>query len=108
MTTLAPHSRAERTLLKAAKDFVSADMQVQLARKQWRELHYLHPARDRVCCLRYPNTRRKWCEVCKRIVAEAVNYPDALWDRRAAKVRMKRAYRKLEENEGQSEHSEGR
>jgi hypothetical protein len=97
MTTLAPHSRAERTLLKAAKDFVFADLQVQLARKQWRELHYLHSAQDSACCLRYPNTRRKWCEDCKRIVAEAVNYPDALWDRRAAKVRMKRAYRKLED-----------
>ncbi|MGB7331181.1 MAG: hypothetical protein WBD25_07335 [Terriglobales bacterium] len=98
------YARTEQTFLRAAKDFITADLDVQLARSQWREIHDLH-GYGGVCCLPWEDAdneikrpslpRRKWCAHCKRITAQAVSYPDALWKRRAAKVRMKRAYKKL-------------
>jgi len=97
-------TRTEQTLLNAAMDFVAADLQVQLARSQRRELQCLHPD-GLICCLWwrdsrtgeecYGRPRRKWCKDCKRISAGAVPYNDALDARRASKVRMKRAYKKL-------------
>ncbi|MFY9583901.1 MAG: hypothetical protein WAR21_05350 [Candidatus Acidiferrales bacterium] len=98
-------NRTEQTMLRAAMDFCHADADVQRAKNQWRELYNFHDPEIGVCCLPIKNqfgkiTRRelprsKWCEHCKRIVAEAVDYHYALWERRAAKVRMKRAYKKL-------------
>lgn len=98
------HARTEQTFLRAAKDFIAADLNVQLARNQWRELRNLHGYAG-ICCVPWEDAyndikrpalpRRKWCDDCKRIVAQAVNYQDALWSCRAAKVRMKRAYKKL-------------
>jgi hypothetical protein len=99
-------ARTERTLLRAAKDFCAADLNVQLGRNQMRELRRLH-SYDSPCCLpvlgefvgdplvREALPKSKWCSHCDRIAAEAVNYPYALFARRSAKVRMKRAFKKL-------------
>lgn len=97
--------RVRDRLLKAATDFCKADAQVQLARSQWREINTLH-GYEGVCCLswddeeagvnRGPLPRSKWCENCIRIMADAVDYQDALWKRRSAKTRMLKAHRDLE------------
>lgn len=101
-------ARSERTLLRAARDFCASDADVQKARGQWRELHSLHDPHDGVCCLPANGPRDEgfakrpalppsnWCDDCKRIVSEAVDYQYALWSRRQAKVRMIRAHKKLQ------------
>jgi hypothetical protein len=111
-------TRTERTLLRAACDFCAADADVQKARSQWRELHSLHDPYEGVCCLpvgspraegfvdRPALPRSKWCEDCKRIVSEAVDYEYALWRRRQAKTRMIRAYKKLSQDDRPKRNSE--
>jgi len=39
-----------------------------------------------------PLPRSKWCESCARFEDGSVDYYNALWKRRTAKARMKRAY----------------
>lgn len=97
--------RLERRLLRAASDFCAADEQVKLARRQWREIHDLHDPYDGVYCLPWETEngnrsdelpRSEWCEHCIRIIGEAVDYQYALWKRRSAKTRMKRANKEIE------------
>ncbi len=91
-------------MLRAAMDFCRADEDVQRRTILFRELRYQHSG-DEVCYLpikdnlgnvvRKARPQSKWCEHCKRLPWESVDYTDAKWERRAAKTRMKRAYKKL-------------
>jgi hypothetical protein len=99
--------RIRETLLNNAIGFCRADKEVQLARRQWSEIHSLHDPYAGVCCLPWGDPsdendpgrealpKKEWCEHCKRIMLEAIDYDSALWKRRAAKTGMKRAYKRL-------------
>ncbi|WP_319525757.1 hypothetical protein [uncultured Desulfosarcina sp.] len=92
--------RTEKTFLRAARDFCSADADVQLSKRQWSELHQVHDLRDGVCCLEWRDDepvipRSEWCEACLKYEKERVDYHYALLRRRSAKARMKRAYKIL-------------
>jgi hypothetical protein len=98
--------RLQKMLLNNALRFCRAEVKVQLARRQWKELHDLHDPESRICCLssvspmdeqdgREALPKSQWCEHCQRITSEAISYYDALWERRAAKVGMRRAYKLL-------------
>jgi hypothetical protein len=99
--------RVRKTLLNNAIRFCRADAEIQLARRQWSEIHSLHDPYTGVCCLPWGDPsdennpdrealpKDEWCEHCKRIMLEAVDYDAALWNRRAAKTGMKRAYERL-------------
>src|ERR1700722_3981871 len=105
MEKLLEAERLQKTLLNNALRFCQADAYVQLARRQWKELHEL-PPEHRVCCLpignrseaafREASPKKKWCKHCRRIASGAINYYDALWERRAAKIGMKRAFKFLQ------------
>jgi hypothetical protein len=96
-------SRTEHTMLRAAMDFCRADADVQRRTILLRELRALHDGE--VCyisikddfgnIIRNARPQAKWCEHCKRLPPEDVDYADAKRERRAAKTRMKRAYKKL-------------
>ena len=97
-------TRTEQTMLRAAMDFCSADADVLRRTALMGELRRGHPETN-VCYLavknefgeiiKRPLPASKWCEHCKRLPPEVVDYSDAKWQRRAAKTRMKRAYKKL-------------
>lgn len=90
-------------MLRAAMDFCRADADVQRRTILLRELRARHGGE--VCYINVEDNfgniirkalpQAKWCEHCKRLPPEDVDYSDAKWKRRAAKTRMKRAYRKL-------------
>lgn len=75
------YDTTEQTMLRAAMDFCSADIEVQRRTRLLRELRDLHPDTD-VCYLPVKNQFReivkrglpssKWCQHCKRLPPEAV------------------------------------
>lgn len=91
-------------MLRAAMDFCRADAETQRRTILLRELRALHGGTE-VCYIPIKNEvgeiikkarpQDKWCNHCTRFPPEAVDYADAKWERRAAKTRMKRAYKKL-------------
>ncbi len=91
-------------MLRAAMDFCAADVDVQRRTMLLRKLRALHSG-THVCYLPVKNEfgeiveralpPSKWCRHCKRLPPDVVDYSDAKWGRRAAKTRMKRAYKKL-------------
>lgn len=90
-------------MLRAAMDFCRADAEVQRRTILLRQLRAVHggeicyiPIKDDFGnIIRKARPEEKWCEHCKRVPPEDVDYFDAKWKRRAAKTRMKRAYKKL-------------
>ena len=90
-------------MLRAAMDFCRADAEVQRRTSLLSGLRALHgsevcyiPIKDDFGnIIRKARPQAKWCEHCKRLPPEDVDYADAKWERRAAKTRMKRAYKKL-------------
>ncbi len=93
----------EQTMLRAAMDFCRADEDVQRRTGLLSHLRALHGGE--VCYLAIKDDfgnvirkvfpQNKWCQHCKLLPWESVDYTDAKWERRAAKTRMKRAYKKL-------------
>lgn len=91
-------------MLRAAMDFCRADADVQHRTMLLHELRALHHGTE-VCYIPIKNQfgeiikkarpQAQWCDHCRRFPPEAVDYTDAKWKRRAAKTRMKRAYKKL-------------
>jgi hypothetical protein len=103
-------NRTEQTMLSAAMDFCRADEDVRHRRSLFLELQYLHsggqicylPIRDEFGnVVKKARPEHKWCEHCRRLPWDTVNYTDAKHDRRSAKARMKRAYKRLTAKESQ-------
>jgi len=85
-------------------DFCRADAEIRHRMSLFERLKYLHCGRQ-ICYLAVKDDlgnviekalpQKKWCEHCKSLPWESLDYTDAKWERRAAKTRMKRAYKKL-------------
>ena len=108
-------------LWRAALDLCHADDDVHLARRLFATMLAKHEGGgDRICCKRWappddfaelttvdddgtpesggdaefldPLPQAEWCDGCKQFM-DGPDYRDAMWRRRAAKARMKRAYK---------------
>lgn len=97
-------NRTEQTMLRAAMDFCRADEEVRLRRDLFMELQLLHHG-NQICYLSVKDDfgnlvsealpQNKWCKHCRRMPWDSVCYTEARMDRRSAKARMKRAYKRL-------------
>jgi hypothetical protein len=102
-----PIERITVRLLSAAIDLCAADVDVQTARRQRRDLALRHGSEGICCAIRMPVDieevhdpvpnvpKSRWCKHCQRFARTAIHYQDALFARRSAKTRMKRAYLEL-------------
>ena len=87
--------RSQSCLLHAAEDFCRADNEVQEARRLWRELKAKHDPYDGFC-LEVAKSRSECCKECLKFLnSSPPDYDYALYSRRAAKTRMKRAFKNL-------------
>jgi hypothetical protein len=94
-------------VLSAAIDFCAADVEVQAARNERRDLVFQHGSEAVCCAIRVSNDleelydpipnlpESRWCKHCRKFAKTSINYQDALFKRRSAKTRMKRAYLEL-------------
>jgi hypothetical protein len=99
-------SRAVERLISSAIDYCRADAIVIAAQAQFAELARNHDSYNAICCIPPPQTdfdsdppealpESEWCEYCRKYAGEAIDGESAKVSRRAARQRMRRAYRQI-------------
>lgn len=98
--------RAVERLISSAIDYCKADAIAVAASAQLTKLASYHDPYDGICCVPPAQTdfdsdppeakpRSKWCKYCRQYAKEAIDGSGAKWTRRAARQRMRRAYKQI-------------